>query len=374
MWAMVMSLQIAAFSSRATRVVTTQSGCYCRSLARPHVKELPTSVEHQVELTAESLWGEVSSRLRGALNDTTYRTWFDDVEGEDLTDDTFVLRVPNDFAREWIEGHFLGLIKAAVKDSIGHERRVSLRVVEGHSPGGLPEPLPAEVERPPKRGEAGMNPKYIFDLFVIGSSNRFAHAAALAVAEAPAQAYNPLFIYGGNGTREDPPDAGDRPVRDAALTGHERPLRHERDLHERLHQLAPRQADRGLQAALPRLRPPARRRRPVLRAQGADPGGILPHVQLALRGRQPDRDVVRPAAPRDLDPRGAAALALRVGPDHRHPAPRPRDPDRDPPQEGQDRRHPRARPAGADLRRRAGSSRTSASSKVRSPASSRSHR
>jgi chromosomal replication initiator protein len=180
--------------------VATQRGCYCRSLARPHVKELPTSVEHQVELTAESLWGEVSSRLRGALNDTTYRTWFDDVEGEDLTDDTFVLRVPNDFAREWIEGHFLGLIKAAVKDSIGHERRVSLRVVEeGRSAGGLPEPLPAEVERPPKRGEAGMNPKYIFDLFVIGSSNRFAHAAALAVAEAPAQAYNPLFIYGGTG-------------------------------------------------------------------------------------------------------------------------------------------------------------------------------
>ena len=198
MWATVISLQIAAFSSSGTRVVATQGGCYCRSLARPHVKELPTSVEHQVELTAESLWGEVSSRLREALNDTTYRTWFDDVEGEDLTDDSFVLRVPNDFAREWIEGHFLGLIKAAVKDSIGHERRVNLRVVEGRS-GGLPEPLPAEVERPPKRGEAGMNPKYIFDLFVIGSSNRFAHAAALAVAEAPAQAYNPLFIYGGTG-------------------------------------------------------------------------------------------------------------------------------------------------------------------------------
>jgi len=197
-WELLISLQIRAFSSRGARVVATQGGCYCRSLARAHVKELPTSVERQVELTAESLWGEVSSRLRGALNDTTYRTWFDDVEGEDLTDDTFVLRVPNDFAREWIEGHFLGLIKAAVKDSIGHERRVSLRVLEERS-GGLPEPLPTEIERPPKRGEATMNPKYIFDLFVIGSSNRFAHAAALAVAEAPAQAYNPLFIYGGTG-------------------------------------------------------------------------------------------------------------------------------------------------------------------------------
>ena len=154
-------------------------------------------MEHQVELTAESLWGEVSSRLQGALNDTTYRTWFADVEGEELSDDAFVLAVPNDFAREWIEGHFLGLIKAAIKDSTGHERRVHLRVIAGR---GLPDPLPATVERPPRgRTESGMNAKYVFDLFVIGSSNRFAHAAALAVAEAPAQAYNPLFIYGGTG-------------------------------------------------------------------------------------------------------------------------------------------------------------------------------
>ena len=154
-------------------------------------------MEHQVELTAESLWGEVSSRLQGALNDTTYRTWFADVEGEELSDDAFVLVVPNDFAREWIEGHFLGLIKAAIKDSTGHERRVHLRVIAGR---GLPDPLPATVERPPRgRTESGMNAKYVFDLFVIGSSNRFAHAAALAVAEAPAQAYNPLFIYGGTG-------------------------------------------------------------------------------------------------------------------------------------------------------------------------------
>jgi chromosomal replication initiator protein len=176
--------------------VTTDRACYRRSLRASPSKEPSASVEHQVELTAESLWGEVSSRLRGALNETTYRTWFDDVAGEELSDEAFVLRVPTDFAREWIEGHFLGLIKAAVKDSIGQERRVGLRVVEER---GLPEPLPAEVELRPRRGEAGMNPKYVFDLFVIGSSNRFAHAAALAVAEAPAQAYNPLFIYGGTG-------------------------------------------------------------------------------------------------------------------------------------------------------------------------------
>ena len=152
-----------------------------------------------IELTAESLWNEVAGRLKGALNETTYRTWFAEAEGAELSDDAFVLGVPNDFTREWIEGHFLGLIGAAVRDVTGQERRVALSVTE-RTPADAPIPL----EAPKRHGaggsmESGMNPKYTFDLFVIGSSNRFAHAAALAVAEAPAQAYNPLFVYGGTG-------------------------------------------------------------------------------------------------------------------------------------------------------------------------------
>jgi chromosomal replication initiator protein len=156
-------------------------------------------VDRPIELTAETLWNEVAGRLKGALNETTYRTWFAEAEGAELSDDAFVLGVPNDFTREWIEGHFLGLIGAAVRDVTGQERRVALSVLERMP---IDTPLPAEAL--PKRSvagaaDAGMNPKYTFDLFVIGSSNRFAHAAALAVAEAPAQAYNPLFIYGGTG-------------------------------------------------------------------------------------------------------------------------------------------------------------------------------
>jgi len=151
-------------------------------------------VEPSIELTAEGLWSEVSGRLRGALNETTYRTWFDHVEGLELSDDEFVLAVPNDFTRDWIEGHFIGLIRAAVGDTTGHERQIQLAVKEAT---GEP-PAPAEGHRRESLG-IGLNPKYTFDSFVIGSSNRFAHAAALAVAEAPAQAYNPLFIYGGTG-------------------------------------------------------------------------------------------------------------------------------------------------------------------------------
>ncbi len=150
-------------------------------------------MERQVELTAESLWAEVAGRLKGALNDTTYRTWFDRAGGAELHDDAFVIAVPNDFTREWIENHFLGLIEAAVRDTTGQDRRIQLSV----SGGGATATAVAEPPQPAV--VTGLNPKYTFDLFVIGSSNRFAHAAALAVAEAPAQAYNPLFIYGGTG-------------------------------------------------------------------------------------------------------------------------------------------------------------------------------
>jgi chromosomal replication initiator protein len=152
-------------------------------------------VEQPIELTAEGLWTEVGGRLKAALNESTYRTWFDEAAGRDLTHDRFVVAVPNNFTREWIEGHFLGLIDAAQRDATGQERKVIVIVDDA------PHPVAKTVDAPagPKIEIAGMNPKYTFDLFVIGSSNRFAHAAALAVAEAPAQAYNPLFIYGGTG-------------------------------------------------------------------------------------------------------------------------------------------------------------------------------
>ena len=162
-------------------------------------------MEREIELTAEDLWNDVSSRLRDALNDTTYSTWFGEVDGEELDGERFVLAVPNDFTREWIEGHFLDLIRATVRDAAGGERHVGFRVIEtAPPPQSTGSAIPATVTPLPlavtQRSEiAGINPKYTFDSFVIGSSNRFAHAAALAVAEAPAQAYNPLFIYGHTG-------------------------------------------------------------------------------------------------------------------------------------------------------------------------------
>jgi chromosomal replication initiator protein len=168
-------------------------------------------VEPQIELTADGLWNDVSARLREALNDTTFQTWFGEVSGAGLDEETFAVVCPNDFTREWIEGHFLDLIRAAVRDSGGDSLRVQLQVAElpplpplppstAADPAVQPSPVrPLPVEIIPRAEAVGINPKYTFDSFVIGSSNRFAHAAALAVAEAPAQAYNPLFIYGHTG-------------------------------------------------------------------------------------------------------------------------------------------------------------------------------
>ncbi|HYX76382.1 MAG TPA: chromosomal replication initiator protein DnaA [Gaiellaceae bacterium] len=151
-------------------------------------------MERPIELTAEGVWNEISGRLREALNENTFSTWFSQVEATSVTDDELVLTVPNNFTREWIEGHFLGLIGAAIAE-IDSERSIRLEVAK-HAPRSTgPESKP--LEQTP--AVLAINAKYTFDSFVIGSSNRFAHAAALAVAEAPAQAYNPLFIYGGTG-------------------------------------------------------------------------------------------------------------------------------------------------------------------------------
>jgi chromosomal replication initiator protein len=164
-------------------------------------------VEQLTEPTADSLWDAIAGRLKETLSDTTFETWFAYAEPRSLDEGRLVIGVPNDFTRDWIESHFHGFVSAAARDSSGQDVGVSFVVspqqvrLPEPSASTLRAPVPAaapETERPVSP-EIELNPKYTFDLFVIGSSNRFAHAAALAVAEAPAQAYNPLFIYGDTG-------------------------------------------------------------------------------------------------------------------------------------------------------------------------------
>ena len=163
-------------------------------------------LDHSAEPTPDSLWEAISGRLKEVLSETTYDTWLAHAEPRSLGDGRLVVAVPNEFTRDWIESHFRGFVSAAARESFGRDHlRVSFVVRDrAASPA---EPSPPSVEARPRAAElqtgdssdVGLNQKYTFDTFIIGSSNRFAHAAALAVAEAPAQAYNPLFIYGSTG-------------------------------------------------------------------------------------------------------------------------------------------------------------------------------
>src|SRR5262245_16419393 len=120
-------------------------------------------------MTADRLWQGVSGKLRDTLNETTFHTWFGQAEAGGLGDGVFTILVPNDFTREWIEEHFLAFLRSAASEAYGSEIRIAFRVPEEQ----------ARAEAPPvgeeqARAEAAItNPKYTFDLFVIGSSNRF---------------------------------------------------------------------------------------------------------------------------------------------------------------------------------------------------------
>src|SRR5690625_6439159 len=108
---------------------------------------------------------------------------------------------PNEFARDWLEGHYTNLIREILYDLTGAELTVKFvipntEVVEPQEKKEVKKQTPQVTEISPS---TMLNPKYTFETFVIGAGNRFAHAASLAVAEAPAKAYNPLFIYGGVG-------------------------------------------------------------------------------------------------------------------------------------------------------------------------------
>jgi chromosomal replication initiator protein len=151
----------------------------------------------------KDLWHRASSRLRDELAEGNYSAWFGRAKPVALDGHTFVLGVPNPFTKEWIEGRYLSLLRAALSDAAGREVDVALLAGDDYDSDEAEAPIPvaplAPLEKAQPMETARFHPKYNFDSFVIGSSNRFAHAAALAVAEAPADAYNPLFIYGGAG-------------------------------------------------------------------------------------------------------------------------------------------------------------------------------
>ena len=155
---------------------------------------------------AERLWNVCAGSLRERLTDATWKTWFEGVQPSALTDQRLVLSVPSSLVKERIANRYLEELREALADAGAETYEVALEVrQESEAENGLvmrEEPPPERIRprlEPRRVDEDFLNPRYTFEAFVIGESNRFAHAAALSVAETPAKSYNPLFIYGGAG-------------------------------------------------------------------------------------------------------------------------------------------------------------------------------
>ncbi|MGH9066661.1 MAG: chromosomal replication initiator protein DnaA [Acidimicrobiales bacterium] len=196
---------------------------------------------------AQRLWMSCSASLRAQVSEATWRAWFDAVAPVAVDEGALVLAVPSSLAKERIEGRYLNLVRTAVRGTTGTDLPVRLLVRTEASAEASAEATPGPTgsidppatspdqasvltgtpwdastgrrdpgagpsgrsapprwsqspARPPApREEAPLNPQYTFDAFVMGASNRFAHAAALSVAEKPALSYNPLFVHGGAG-------------------------------------------------------------------------------------------------------------------------------------------------------------------------------
>src|SRR5579864_852074 len=152
-------------------------------------------------LAASQVWQQALPRIERQLNRPSFEAFLKAMQPMMLDQGVFVFSVPSLFAKEWVEGRYRRLISDTLQEVLRHGVDVQFIIAEADaqaSPPLVPTPPPVSTRSTPVDALA-INPKYTFDTFVIGSGNRFAHAAALAVAEAPAKAYNPLFIYGGVG-------------------------------------------------------------------------------------------------------------------------------------------------------------------------------
>lgn len=163
-----------------------------------------------MEISPQELWTSALDRLQGTLSRPTFDTWIKTATVEQIEEDCLQIRTPNPFARKWLQKYYAPAISAALEEVLG--RPVELQFIsatndevdDGVQSEALwapasPQDILEENNGTVEQRIADLNPKYVFSRFVVGSNNRMAHAASLAVAESPGREFNPLFLCGGVG-------------------------------------------------------------------------------------------------------------------------------------------------------------------------------
>lgn len=156
------------------------------------------SVQH---FMSANVWDNILTRVEAKVNRHSFHTWFKPTTFVEEAGQELTVRVPNGLFRDWLTKHYAGVIDEAAAEvdrdgiqiSFVTENEIKATIPVAEPPPGIP----SSAKEPARL--RGLNPRYAFKTFVVGPSNQFAHAASLAVAEAPSRSYNPLFLYGGVG-------------------------------------------------------------------------------------------------------------------------------------------------------------------------------
>ncbi|MHC6178269.1 chromosomal replication initiator protein DnaA [Clostridium sp. JNZ X4-2] len=151
----------------------------------------------------KEIWEKSLNIIKGEITEVSFNTWIKSITPVSIENDTFILSVPNDLTKGILSSKYTNLISNALKLITSKKYSIKFLVLSQSEEALTSDDKPKRYNKKSvlinDEMSTMLNPKYTFDSFVIGNSNRFAHAASLAVAESPAKAYNPLFIYGGVG-------------------------------------------------------------------------------------------------------------------------------------------------------------------------------
>jgi len=161
--------------------------------------------QHDSPRDDQALWTEILEVVRQNVNQQTFETWFRQTHFIGLHEGVLAIQGPNQFFVDWLTEHHLETLHVAARRVLDRSVEIQILVdpqpstVGSFDPRTTVSPTPETDGRRRTPREAGLNQRYVFSNFVVGDNNRLAHAACEAVAEQPAQAYNPLFLYGGVG-------------------------------------------------------------------------------------------------------------------------------------------------------------------------------